>query len=113
MLMLNGIEELNRGEAEKLLAESRNDQRWAVFLYTPLCGTCKAASRMLEVVLAIEPGLPLAQANINSVPELAQGWKVTSVPCIVISEPFAPLKKVYAMHSVEALLDHLRPLKPA
>jgi thioredoxin-like negative regulator of GroEL len=111
--MLNGVEELDREKADKLLAESRNDQRWAAFLYTPLCGTCKAASRMLEVVLAIEPGLPLVQANINIVPELAQAWKVTSVPCIVISEPQTPLRMVYAMHSVEALLDQLRPLKPA
>jgi thioredoxin-like negative regulator of GroEL len=100
--------ELNLKTAKELTARRLADAPWAVFIYTPLCGTCKAARRMLEVVLALEPEVPLYEANLNALPFLAEEWKITSVPCIVVAPRGKPLHHVYAMHSVETLRDLLR-----
>jgi thioredoxin-like negative regulator of GroEL len=100
--------ELNPKMAMELTGRQLDDEPWAVFIYTPLCGTCKAARRMLEVVLAMEPDITLFEANLNALPFLAEEWKITSVPCIVAAERSKPLRNVYAMQSVEALRELLK-----
>src|SRR5690349_21730849 len=56
---------------------------FALFVHTPLCGTCGAARRMLEVAAALVPELPLTGANLNAMPELAQQFRIESVPCLL------------------------------
>ncbi len=76
---------------------------FAVFLYTPLCGTCKLAERMLDIVLTMEPGLPLYKSNINFLPLVSQSWQISSVPCIVIIEAGQAKKMIYQMRAVDDL----------
>lgn len=71
-----------------------------LYVYTPLCGTCKVGERMLEVVLETLPDVPLYKMNINLVPHLAEKWKVESVPCLITLKNKSPIQKVYAMKSV-------------
>ncbi|RIE04780.1 thioredoxin domain-containing protein [Cohnella faecalis] len=42
----------------------------AVFIHTPLCGTCKLARKMLDVVREVLPEAPLVAANLNAMPSL-------------------------------------------
>ncbi|WP_442604079.1 thioredoxin family protein [Paenibacillus sp. KN14-4R] len=83
---------------------------FALFLYSPLCGTCHVAHRMLDVVLMMEPELPLFKSNINLIPQLCEEWQVTSIPSIVILENGNLVNKFNRMESVERLLIALRPL---
>ncbi len=80
----------------------------AVFLYTPMCGTCKAASRMLEVLEEVQQGMPLYQCNMNTAPQLAQDWKIESIPCIVFMNHGKILEKMYAMQSVPVLYEKFK-----
>jgi thioredoxin 1 len=80
----------------------------AVLVHTPLCGTCKAARRMLEVVEEMMPALPMAAANLNIMPELAQTFRIESVPCLLIKRPDGGVEKRYRFGSVTELLERLR-----
>jgi thiol-disulfide isomerase/thioredoxin len=82
----------------------------AVFVHTPLCGTCKAARRMLEVAGEIEPGLPLVAANLNLMPDLAQTFRIESVPCLLFKRADGSIFKQYRFGSVPEIVQQLRKL---
>ncbi|MFC7687907.1 thioredoxin family protein [Ureibacillus sp. GCM10028918] len=79
----------------------------ALYLYTPMCGTCAVASKMLEVIENLLPDLPLGKANINYLETLAMDYQVESVPCLLISE-HGNVEKVYAFQSVPFLYEKLK-----
>jgi len=79
-----------------------------LLVHTPLCGTCKAARRMLEVSLELFPELPVAAANLNIIPELAQIFRIESVPCLLIKRVDGGVEKQYRFGSVTDLVDRLR-----
>ncbi len=54
------------------------------FLYPFFCGTCKMAARMLDIVLAADPSLPVKQSNLYFTPGITAQWQIRSVPCIAI-----------------------------
>lgn len=80
----------------------------AVLFYTPLCGTCKLAERMLEVVQATSAALPLFKLNINFAPSLRRDWQIASVPCLVVLRQQGMYSKSYALHSVDYIYDLLK-----
>ncbi|USG68197.1 thioredoxin family protein [Brevibacillus ruminantium] len=75
----------------------------AIFVYTPLCGTCKLAARMLDIVEQTIPRLMLFQVNINTMPELAEKWTITSVPGLLLFDSGQLKERHYAFHSVDFL----------
>lgn len=84
---------------------------FVVFLHTPLCGTCKAAGRMLDVAgHLLPPMLTVADANVNLLPKLVERYRISSVPALLVvpgsrkTEPNIH----YAMGSVERILDYIR-----
>jgi len=77
--------------------------REAVLFYTAMCGTCKVAERMLEIVEATGVPVAIHKLNVNYAPVLRERWRVSSVPCLVLLEDGAPMRMEYAMGSV----DHL------
>ncbi|GFZ88034.1 thioredoxin-like protein YusE [Paenibacillus marchantiophytorum] len=90
-----------------------DDGAFAVFLYTPFCGTCKITERMLEIIMTMQPALPLVKSNINFLPQISREWQITSVPCIVILEAGKEKEMMYRMQSVDELYRRLLPLLKA
>ncbi|MBM7567164.1 thioredoxin family protein [Paenibacillus sacheonensis] len=84
----------------------------AVFFFTPLCGTCKVGLRMLEIVQAAGVDLPIVQININFAPALRDGWRVASVPALVLVRDGEPVQTEYAMQSVDSLYRLLKAFTP-
>jgi thioredoxin-like negative regulator of GroEL len=82
----------------------------ALFVYTPMCGTCKLAERMLSVISGARPELPLYQLNINLAPALAEQLQITSVPALFVFRGGAVESRHYALHSVGYLYDVLKTL---
>ncbi|WP_336758681.1 thioredoxin family protein [Paenibacillus sp. USHLN196] len=81
----------------------------AVYIYTPLCGTCAAARRMLEVVEHMLPEGILSEMNIHDIPELVQQFRISSVPAVMLFDGQQDVPKmVYRMSSVEHLLSEIR-----
>lgn len=82
----------------------------AVFLYTPLCGTCKVARRMLEITEHLLPEDILSAADVNMMPQIAQEYQIRSVPALLLMEADRkhPPSIRYRMGSVEELLEAIR-----
>ncbi|GAA4878706.1 thioredoxin family protein [Paenibacillus vulneris] len=97
------MEEWSEQQIKQRLEAS--DERLFIYFYTPMCGTCKVTERMLQVVLAMEPNLPLVKCNANYCPGLTQSWKVESVPCIASIERRSLTRKRYRMQGVADLLQ--------
>lgn len=74
-----------------------------IYFYTPLCGTCQVAGRMLDIVEKIT-GRTFAKADLNYLPDLAIALKIESVPCLLVLQEGKPSEKVYAFRSVPNLL---------
>jgi thioredoxin-like negative regulator of GroEL len=89
-------------------ARSGKSERRFIFFYTPLCGTCKLTERMLQVILAMNPELPVVSCNINFSPQLAREWQIESVPCIVGREADGTMRKRYRMQAVDDLYKWLQ-----
>lgn len=81
-----------------------------LYFYTPLCGTCKVGEKMLEVVSELVPHVSLFKININLAAQLAEDWKIESVPCLVVVQEKKPVNKIYALNSVPYLYEVLKPL---
>lgn len=79
----------------------------AVFVHTPLCGTCSAARMMLDVAERLLPDFPLAAANLNRMPQLAQAFHIQSVPCLLIKRSDGTWDKQYRFPSVMELVERL------
>lgn len=77
-----------------------------IYLYTPLCGTCQTASKILSVLEELLH-VPIAQANLNYAPDLASNLSIESVPCLLIIIDGQILEKIYAFHSVPYLYEKL------
>lgn len=95
-------------EKELLERLARTSGREAVLFFTPLCGTCKIAERMLQVIAASGKAIPLHKLNINYARELRERWQIASVPCLIMVEDGEVRAREYAMHGVDYLFDLLK-----
>lgn len=79
----------------------------AFYLYTPMCGTCQVASRMMEVTEQVVKNIEIGKANLNFMGQLAIDYEIESVPCLLIAENGDIVEKVYAFQSVPNLFEKL------
>jgi len=98
--------ELSKAELNDVLKKST--ETMGIYFYTPLCGTCKLAERMLIIVAELLPQLPLYQCNINFMPDVARDWRIESVPCLAVIEGGELSHKEYALQSVPYLHERLK-----
>ena len=80
----------------------------AVFMYSPLCGTCKVAERMIQLILQMDDHIHIVKNNMLYSPQLVQDWKIKSIPAIVIVGNQQVKHIRYHMQSVDELLIYLR-----
>ncbi|RCX18175.1 thioredoxin [Fontibacillus phaseoli] len=87
-------------ERELLHRLDASEGKEALFFHTPLCGTCRLAERMLEIVEDTGAPVPVLKMNINFTPVLRDKWQIASVPCLIVLENGIPIRKEYALRSV-------------
>ncbi|MBM7661467.1 thioredoxin-like negative regulator of GroEL [Bacillus mesophilus] len=80
----------------------------ALFLFTPICGTCKLAEKMLTVIQELLPDFPIKKVNLNYTPELASEWEIQSVPCLLLFKHGVLIKKIFAFQSVDYLYKEIK-----
>nr|WP_285874284.1 thioredoxin family protein [Halalkalibacter oceani] len=95
------VKEISGEQLKRSIA--RREELTIVFVHTPLCGTCKLARNMLELVEESLHGLPLVSININEAPWFAQEWKIESVPCLLVFQKGLGVERVYAFRSLPYL----------
>ena len=79
----------------------------AFYLYTPMCGTCAVASKMMEVITVMRPEIPIGKADLNYVQNIAIDYEIESVPCLLIHKDGVLVRKIYAFQSVPYLLEEI------
>jgi thioredoxin-like negative regulator of GroEL len=109
------MKEINRTNWEHVIEQSIH-KPFFLYFETPLCGTCKMGKKMMEV--AIETvraqrgnNLQTGVCNINEMPELADQYGITSVPCLMVLSRGMAVKKIYALQSAgniyQTMIDFL------
>ena len=99
------MEEWNREQWEQNVVQNNVT---AFYLYTPMCGTCAVASKMMKVIENVVTEIPIGQANINFLEDLAIEYKIESVPCLLISRKGNVEEKIYAFQSVQNIYEKLK-----
>jgi thioredoxin 1 len=90
---------------EELPSCLKDPNKKALYLYTPLCGTCQLASKMLDVVEHVVSNVSFYKLDLNYAPDFAEAYSIESVPCLLIMNGETVLEKIYAFHSVAYLYD--------
>ena len=92
---------------EKINEVLAGDEVNLLYLYTPLCGTCQVAGKMLTVITELMPNIQIGKSDLNYMPELAEQFGIESVPCLLIFKEGELEEKVYAFHSVPYLFEKI------
>jgi thioredoxin-like negative regulator of GroEL len=99
------MKEITRKNWNNIIEQSC-EEPFFLYLETPLCGTCKVGKRMFEVAVAAMEAqsdhgksVKAGYCNINSMPELAEKYGITSVPCLLILSRGIAAKQMYALES--------------
>ena len=86
------------------LQEFWETERMVITLaYTPICGTCQVAKRMLEVLATLLPDLTFTKINLNYDEQFSRDYEIMSVPCLIIYCDKECKEKIYALNSVPFL----------
>lgn len=101
------MEEWTKSEMETFLEEKRTGY---LYFYTPMCGTCQVAGKMLTVIDQLLPESPSGKADLNYLPEMAERFEIESVPCLIVLNKGEVLEKIYAFQSVPYLYEKLKGL---
>ncbi|MEH7374880.1 thioredoxin family protein [Neobacillus drentensis] len=78
-----------------------------VYFYTPMCGTCQVASKMLQVIEQLVE-LDMGKMNLNFYPDLARDFAIESVPCLLFVQAGKIKETLYAFQSVPFLLEKIK-----
>ncbi|KGM46041.1 thioredoxin family protein [Neobacillus niacini] len=80
-----------------------------IYFYTPLCGTCQVASRMLQVIENMVD-VKIGKMNLNFYPQLADKFQIESVPCLLFIKNGELVEMIYAFNSVPFLYEKIKQL---
>ena len=93
---------------EALHTIRKNERLLALYLYTPMCGTCQVAGRMIEIVENLPQPFVFAKANLNYMADFATEYAVESVPCLLLFKDGVEVERIYAFQSVPFLYEALK-----
>ncbi len=93
----------NRDEVSSFI---NNHSSGLIYFYTPMCGTCQVASRMLQVIEKLVH-VKIGKMNLNFYPELAKKFEIESVPCLLFIKDGELVEMIYAFQSVPFLYEKI------
>jgi thioredoxin 1 len=93
---------------EEIIQFLNRDKLSLLYFYTPMCGTCEVAGKMLTVAEQLFPQISMVKANLNFSPSIAAHLQIESVPCLIIIKNSTVKEKIYAFQSVSFLYDKIK-----
>lgn len=95
------MKEISAGDIPRLIQGAEGP--FVLYVYSPLCGTCLLASRMLDIVIQTSAQLPVFKCNVLLAPDLCQDWQIRSIPCLVFCRQNEIGHRITRIESVDAL----------
>jgi thioredoxin-like negative regulator of GroEL len=92
---------------QDILEAIKKKESLILYFYTPLCGTCQVAGRMLSVIEEMYDGT-IFKADLNFMPDIAKQFKIESVPCLLMLDAGVAAEKIYAFRSIPYLVERIR-----
>lgn len=77
-------------------------------VYTPTCGTCQLAKKMIEVLQEAIPNVVFTKINLNLNESLARDYEILSIPCLLIHQNLTLVDKIYKFQSVPYLYELIK-----
>ncbi len=68
------------------------------------CGPCKMLAPILDQVAAERPDVKVCKVNVDEQPELANQFRVMSIPTLVVFKDGKPVKQTMGLQPKESLL---------
>lgn len=96
----------------QITEEILKQERFLLYIHTPLCGTCRLARAMLDKIESVHKEEVFYEMNASLYPEFMQEYKVESVPCLLIKDNNELKEKVYAFQSIPNIYTYLMKYKP-
>ncbi|MBQ3142763.1 MAG: thioredoxin [Bacilli bacterium] len=81
---------------------------WLVDFYADWCGPCKMLAPILE---ELDGDIDILKVNVDHHPDLAQEFKIMSIPTIIYFKDGNMVKRVTGFQSKEAFINDLAELK--
>jgi thioredoxin 1 len=103
----------NNPTLEQIKYEIKKQKYTAFYLYTPMCGTCMVAGRMVDITEKMFPQIHFIKADLNYIPSVADHYSVESVPCMLLFKEGFLIDKIYAFQSVPYLHEQFNQLTKA
>lgn len=97
---------MNEWNEKRLASFIENKSTGLIYFYTPFCGTCQVASKMLQVMEELVK-VEMGKMNLNYYPEVARDFAIESVPCLIFVRNGEVVETIYAFHSVPFLLGKI------
>jgi thioredoxin-like negative regulator of GroEL len=100
------IIDLNENEIFDVL----NDQSafCVIYVFTPLCGTCKLAERLIQIATLSGQTNNVYKIDANYSPNLIRKFEIESVPCLIVVNNGELINKHYALKSVQDVFEIIR-----
>ena len=89
---LTNLREIDENRFRYNIAQKRV---MATLVYTPTCGTCVMAKKIMGVMAQSFPQISFWQINLNRHENLSQEFQITSVPCLLVHQDGRHQETIY------------------
>jgi thioredoxin-like negative regulator of GroEL len=102
------LADLSETNYEQFKSQGELENPVVVLAYTPTCGTCMVAKKMVKVTKELLSEISFVQINLNLNEKFSIEFEVMSVPCLLIFKDGICVEKVYTFRSVPFLYEKLK-----
>lgn len=95
---------------EEVQARVAKEAVVCIYFYTPMCGTCQVAKKMISVVEELLPQITFGMNNVNYGRELTEAYQIESVPYLLLVKGGEVQKRIIAFQSVPYLYSECKKL---
>jgi len=76
-----------------------------VDFWAPWCGPCRMLGPIIEEVAQEVEGVSIGKLNVDENPQIAQEFKVMSIPMVVLFKDGEPVETIIGLRPKEAYLE--------